>query len=79
VLDAGENEGLDQFNFDDPANPAGLSPLNLSGLAPAPNCHFTSDQDMDVNWYCAYMGEPGDQWLAELDQPFMSDGNCQLS
>lgn len=74
----GEEMDVPPLEFDDPSNPEGLLPADLTP-APQPNCIFLSDVEPWNNWYCAYMGTDLQTWIAERNDPFMSEGGCILS
>lgn len=47
-------------------------------VGPVPNCHSTGD-DPDNDVYCDYVGELYEDYLDDVDETFLSEGNCTLS
>ena len=45
-----------------------------------PNCHDTSKENVVGSRYCSLMqGRTLEQWVAEHEIPFTSDGGCEIS
>ena len=60
---------IDDSEFDD---------SGAINVGPVPNCHETGD-DPDNDVICDYVGELYTDYLADVDDTSLSDGNCVLS
>ena len=63
--------------FDASGRPA--DPPDMNKVEAPVNCRFSSNTNLGMNWYCTYKAEEFADYVAGLQHPFLSDGNCELS
>jgi hypothetical protein len=67
-------------HIDPPSFPVNENEVEPDGDLPA-NCQILDEKDEKGYpiFHCDYVGEDYDEWKANLDKPFVSNGGCELS